>query len=135
MRERRQQAPDAGDTGDGKAETIGSSQGGAVDASSTPAGSAESETKGSSQWGVVNASSAPTGSAESKTRGSSQESAPAERGERDLNAASTPGMDQGDVEDLPAVLSRREARKPSDTEAPPRDRAGVDPGSEPVPGG
>ena len=43
LQERRQQAPAAGDTVDEKAETIGSFQGGAVGASSAPAGRAESE--------------------------------------------------------------------------------------------
>ena len=41
LQERAQQAPAAGDAGDGTAETMGSSQGGAVDASSAPAGWAE----------------------------------------------------------------------------------------------
>ena len=41
LQERRQQAPAAGDAGDGKAVTIGSSQGGAVDSSSAPAWVAE----------------------------------------------------------------------------------------------
>ena len=41
LRERSQEAPVAGDAGDGTAETMDSSQGGAVDASLVPAGRAE----------------------------------------------------------------------------------------------
>ena len=55
----RQHAPTAGDAGDGKAEMRGSSQGGAVVASSARARKAESETRSSSQAGAVDASWAP----------------------------------------------------------------------------
>ena len=65
LQERAQQAPAAGDAGDGTVEAMGSSRGGAVDASSAPAGRAETiETMGSSQGGV-DASSVPAGRAES----------------------------------------------------------------------
>ena len=83
----RRHAPTAGDAGDRKAETRGSSQGGAVDASSAPAGRTESETRGSSQGGAVDASSVPIGEAES-----------------DLSAASTSGTDQGN-RDGPRVVT------------------------------
>ena len=65
LQERAQQAPAAGDAGDGTVETMGSSQGGSVDASSAPAGRAETvETMGSFQGGM-DASSVPAGRAES----------------------------------------------------------------------
>ena len=64
MLEGARQARAAGDAGDGTAETMDSSEGGAVDGSSAPAGRAETvETMGSSQVGV-DASPAPTGRAE-----------------------------------------------------------------------
>ena len=50
--ERAQQAPAAGDAGDWTAETMDSSQGGAVDASSAPAGSAESDSGASAASGT-----------------------------------------------------------------------------------
>ena len=94
LQERAQQAPAAGDADDGTAETIGSPQGGAVDASSAPAGRAETvETMGSSQGGV-DASSVPVGSAES-----------------DSGASAASGTDQGNGEDPPAVLSGRAAHE------------------------
>ena len=72
-----------------------SSQGGALDASSVPAGRAETvETMDSSQGGAVDASSVPAGRAESGS---------------DASAAS--GIDQGDGEGLPAVLSGRAAHE------------------------
>ena len=53
LQERTQQAPAAGDAGDWTAETMDSSQGGAVDASSAPGGRAETaDTMGSSRGGV-----------------------------------------------------------------------------------
>ena len=55
LQEHRQQALAAGDAGDGKAEAIGSSQGGEVDASSAPAERVESEAIGWSQRGAVDA--------------------------------------------------------------------------------
>ena len=70
-----------------------SSQGGALDASSAPAGRAETaETMGSSQGGAGNASSVPTGKAES-----------------DSGASAASGTDQGNGGDAPAVLSGRAA--------------------------
>ena len=62
LEERAQQVPAAGDAGDGTAETMGSSRGGAVDASSAPVGRVETaETMDSSQRGAVDASSVPAG--------------------------------------------------------------------------
>ena len=100
MQESRHQALAAGDADDGKAKTIGSSQGGAVDASSAPARRAGSETIGSPRGGKVDASSAP-----------------AEKAENDLSAAST--FDQGNAEISPAVLPGREQDKLSDWGRPP----------------
>ena len=94
LQERRQQAPAAGDAGNGKAETIGSSQGGAVDAFLAPAGRAKSKTIGSSQGGAVDAFSFLS-----------------ERAKSDLSAASTAGTDQGNGEDSPAILSGRAAHE------------------------
>lgn len=66
-----QQAPAAGDAGDGTAETIGSSEGDAVDASLAPIGRAEeAEMMGSSQGSAADAPSTPEGRAESNRRGS-----------------------------------------------------------------
>ena len=119
----RQQSPAAGDVGDGKAETTSLFRGGAVGASSAPAGRAESETIGSSQGGEVDAS-APR----KRTNGSSQLSAvdassvPTGRAERHLSARSTSGADQGNGEDPPAALSGRAAHKMS-LGAAPRDSA------------
>ena len=95
LEERAQQAPAAGDAGDGTAETMGSSRGGAVDASSAPVGRVETaETMGSSQGGAVDASSVPAGRAESD---------PGEAPASDTN--------QGNGEDPPAVLSGRAAHE------------------------
>ena len=95
LEERAQQAPAAGDAGDGTAETMGSSRGGAVDASSAPVGRVETaETMGSSQGGAVDASSVPAGRAES-----------------DPGEAPASDTDQGNGEDPPAVLSGRAAHK------------------------
>lgn len=85
LQERAQQVPAGGDAGDGTAETIGPSQGSAVDASSALAGRVETaETIGSSQKGAVDAFSVPVG-----------------RTENDPSAASTPDTDQGNGGDLP----------------------------------
>ena len=65
LRERAQQAPDVGEAGGRTLETIGSSQGGAVDVSSAPAGRAETETIGLSYGGAVDAPSVPAGRADS----------------------------------------------------------------------
>ena len=95
LQERAQQAPAADDAGDGTAETMDSSQGGAVDPSSAPAGRAETvETTGSSQGRAVDASSVPAGRAES-----------------DSGASAASGTDQGNGEDPPAVLSGRAAHE------------------------
>ena len=93
LQKSRQEAPAAGDACDGKAETIGSFRGGAVDASSPPAGMADRETTGSSQGGAVDASSAPVGMDKSETIGSSQGGVvnaslvPARRAKSDLSVA------------------------------------------------
>ena len=67
--ERGQQAPAAGDAGHGKAETTGSSRGGRKRddrfVSLAPVEMADSETSGPCQGGAVNASSVPAGRAES----------------------------------------------------------------------
>lgn len=123
--ERRQRAPAAGDTGDGKAERIGSSQGGAVDTSSALVGKAESKTSGSPQGSEVDVSSAPAGRTESEAIGSSQGGAvdtsavQVERAERNLSAASNSGIDHGNDKDSPAVLSGREAHELNDWGSPP----------------
>ena len=92
---RSQEAPVACDAGDGTAETMDSSQGGAVDASSVPAGRAETvETMDSSQGGAVDASSVPAGRAESGS-----------------DASATSGTDQGNGEGPPTVLSGRAAHE------------------------
>ena len=76
------------------AETMDSSQGGAVDASSVPAGRAETaERMDSSQGGAMDASSVPT-----------------ERTESDPGASAA-CIDQENGDDLPAVLSGREAHE------------------------
>ena len=94
-RERSQEIPAAGDAGDGTVETMDSSQGGAVDASSVPAGRAETvETVDSSQGGAVDGSSVP-----------------AERAEIDSGTSAASGTDQGNGDDPPAVLSMRAAHK------------------------
>ena len=86
----RQHAPTAGEE---KAETTGSSQGGAVDAFSTPAERTGTETRRSSQGGTVDASSALAGKAEAETRSSSQggavdaSSAPAGRAESETRGS------------------------------------------------
>ena len=101
--ERSQEAPAAGDAGDGTAETMDSSQGGAVDASSVPAGRAEAvETMDSSQGGAVDASSVPAGRAESGS-----------------DASSTSGTDQGNGEGPPAVLPGGAAHELSSWGRPP----------------
>ena len=93
LRERSQDTPAAGDAGDGTAETMDSAQGGAVDTSSVPAGRAETvETMNSSQEGAMDASSVPAGRAES-----------------DSDASAASSIDQGNGDDLPAVLSARTA--------------------------
>ena len=62
MQGRAQQAPATGEAGDGTRETKGSSQEGAVDASSVSMGRVETAEKmGSSQGGAVDASSVPAG--------------------------------------------------------------------------
>ena len=95
FQERSQKAPVAGDAGDGTTETIDSSQGGAVDAFSVPAGRAETvETMDSSQGGAVDASSIPAG-----------------RAERGSDASAASGTDQGNGEGPLAVLSGRAAHK------------------------
>ena len=95
LRERSQEIPAAGDAGDGAAETMDSSQGGAVDASPVPAGRAETgETMGSSQGGAVEASSVPAGRAES-----------------DSGASEASGTDQGKGDDPPSVLLGRAAHE------------------------
>ena len=95
LEERAQQAPAAGDAGDGTDETMGSSRGGAVNASSAPVGRVETaETMGSSQGGAVDASSVPAGRAES-----------------DPGEAPASDTDQGNGEDPPAVLSGRAAHE------------------------
>ena len=66
MQERTQQVPAAGEAGDETPETMGSSQGGAVDASSAPRGRAKTaDTMGSSEGDAVDASSIPAGRVES----------------------------------------------------------------------
>ena len=95
LRERSQEAPVAGDAGDGTAGTMDSSQSGAVDASSVPEGRAETvETTDSSQGGAVDASSIPAGKAEIGS-----------------DASTTSGTDQGNGEGPPAVLSGRAAHE------------------------
>ena len=93
-------APAAGDAGDRTAETMNSSQGGAVDASSVPAGRAETVgTMDSSQGGAVDASSVPAGRAESGS-----------------NASVTSGTDQVNGQGPPAALSGRAAHELSSWE-------------------
>ena len=95
LQEHSQEVPVTGDAGDGTAETMDSSQGGAVDASSVPAGRAETvETMDSFQGGAVDASSVPAGRAESGS---------------DASAAS--GTDRGNGKGPPAVLSGRAAHE------------------------
>ena len=117
LRERSQETPAAGDAGDGTAETIDSSQGGAVDASSVPEGRVETvDMMYSSQGGAVDASSVPTGRAETvETMDSSQGGAvdaslfQAGRAESDSGASAASGIDQENGDDPPAVLSGRAA--------------------------
>ena len=82
LQERSHEAPVAGDA-DGAADTMDSSQGGTVDASSVPAGRVETvETMDSSQGGAVDASSVPAG-----------------RDESDSGASAASGTDQGNGDD------------------------------------
>ena len=116
---RSQEAPIAGDVSDETVETMDSSQGGAVDASSVPTGRAETvETMDSSQGGAVDASSVPAGRAETvETMDSSQggavdaPSVPAGRAESGPDASAASGTDQGNGEGPPAVLSGRAAHE------------------------
>ena len=115
LQERAPQASAAGDAGDGTAQTMGSCEGGAVDASSAPAGSAETvETLGSSERGV-DVSSAPTGKAEivektgSCQGGVGASSVPAERAESNPGASAASGTDQENGDVPPAVQSGRAA--------------------------
>ena len=88
---RTRQAPAAGDAGDGTANTMDSSQGGAVDTPSAPAGASKRvETMGSPQEGTEDASSVPT-----------------ERAASDLSASAASGTDQGNGDVPPAILSGR----------------------------
>ena len=98
LQECKQQAPVAGDPGDGKAETTCLFQGGVVGTFSAPAGRAKSETICSSYGGAVDASSAP-----------------ARRAESDLSAASISDTDQGNGQDFAAVLSGRPLGTPPAT--------------------
>ena len=110
--ERAQQAPAAGDAGDWTAETMDSSQGGAVDASSAPGGRAETaDTMGSSRGGV-DASSFPAGSAES-----------------DSGASAASGTDQGNGEDAPRGPVGEGSIRTQQLGTAPRDSKGPDPGS------
>ena len=61
LRERVQQAPAVGEAGGGTLKTIGSSQGGAIDAPSVPEGRTETETIGSLQGEAVDVPSVPAG--------------------------------------------------------------------------
>ena len=127
MQERSQEAPVAGDAGDGTAETMGSSQGGAVDASLVPTGRAGTvETMDSSQGGAVDPSSVPAGRVETvETMNSSQggavdvPSVPAGRAEGGSDASAASGTDQGDGKVPPAVLSGRAAHELSSWGRPP----------------
>ena len=114
-----QETPAAGGAGDGTAETMGSSQGGAVDAFSVPAGRTETvEMMDSSQGGAVNASSVPAGRAETIEMTVSSQggagyalSVPAGRAESNSSASAASGTDQGNGDDPPAILSEREAHE------------------------
>ena len=100
LQERVQQAPAAGKAEDGAAETLDSSQGGVVDASSAPIRRTETaETMSSSQRGTVDSSSAPAG-----------------RAEKDPGAVSASNTGEGNDEDPPAVLSGRPTRELSSWE-------------------
>lgn len=95
---RAQQAPTTGDTDDGTAETMGVSQGGAVEASSVHAGRTETaEMMGSFQGGAVDAPLVPAGRAESDpgavqpptpTKGTMRIPPPFCRGEQHTSSAS-----------------------------------------------
>ena len=116
LRERSQETPAAGGAGDGTVETMDSSQGGAVDASSVPAGRAETvETMDSSRDRAVDAFSIPAGRNETvETIGSSKRgkvdasSVPARRAESDSGASAASGTDQGNGDDPLAILSGRQ---------------------------
>ena len=117
LHKRAQQVPTIGDAGDGTAETMGSSQRGAVGAASAQAGRTETtEMMGSSQGDAMDARSTP--GRESRKR---------------PGRSSTSNTDQGTGEDSPAILSGRAANKLSNWG--PSDSAGPDPGSEPTAGG
>ena len=117
LRERAQQAPDVGEAGGRTLETIGSSQGGAVDVSSAPAGRAETETIGLSYGGAVDAPSVPAGRADS-----------------DPGAASIPTPTKGTVRTLTRYC-RGGPRTSLAAGDGSRDNTGPDPGSEPTHGG
>ena len=119
LRERSQETPAAGHAIDGTVETMDSSQGGTMDASSVPPARAETvETTDSSQGGTMATFSVPAGRAETvETTDSSQggtmdaSSVPAGRAESGSGASAASGTDQGNGEDPPAVLSGREAHE------------------------
>ena len=91
LRERSQETPAAGDAGNETVETMDSSQGVAVDASSVPVGRAETvEALDSSQGGAMDASSVLAGRAES-----------------DSGASAASDTDQENGDDTSAVLSGR----------------------------
>ena len=95
VRDRSQEASVAGDAGDVTAETVDSSQGGAVDASLVPVERAETvDTMNLSQGGAVDASPVPGGRAES-----------------DSDIPATSGTDQRSGEDPPVILSERAAHE------------------------
>ena len=118
MQGRAHKAPAAGDAGDETAETMSSSQGGAVYASSASRGRAETtETMGSSEGGTVDASPVPEGRAVSYP-----------------GAASTSETSQRNGGGPPAGLSGRPAHEPAAKNAPPL-QYGDGPGAGQTPGG
>ena len=139
LQERRQQASAAGDTGDGKAEIIGSSQGGTVNASLAPAGRAKARRsvrlKGA-RWTLPRPREGGSKARRSVRlkREVDASSVPAGRAESDLSAASTSGTDEGYGEDPPRGPVGEGSARAERHGMSPRDSAGPDPGSEPTPG-
>ena len=145
FRGRSQEEPAAGDAGNGTAETMDLSQGGAVDASSVPTGWAETvETVGSSQGGAVDvdASFVPARRAETiETVDSSQGGrgvrllGPARESRKRLRRISSLRRRSSERRRPPRgpVGERRTRAQLLGTASP--DSKGPDPGLEPTPGG
>lgn len=117
MEERPQREPATSDIGDGTADTIGSSQRGAIDDSLAPVGRTETaETIGHFQGGGVDVPLAPEGWAESNP-----------------GLASAADIDQGNGD--PRRPVEEGSTRAQQLGTAPRDSTGPDQGQDPTPGG